>query len=145
MRYSAETGGSATGLSATDAWHVAVVGDDAHVRLIRTVARLSFRQKARNLDSTDGSIATEVTMARDIRGQSKAVPAAGLLALALGAAAFGALAIGALAIGRLAVGRMVIKKARFGALQVDELTVRKLRVLEHETGPHERSGVRDHA
>jgi hypothetical protein len=40
---------------------------------------------------------------------------------------------------------MVIKKARFGALQVDELTVRKLRVLEPETGPHERSGVRDHA
>ena len=55
-------------------------------------------------------------MARDIRGQSKAVPAAGLLALALGAAAFGALAIGALAIGRLAVGRLVINKARIKTL-----------------------------
>ena len=64
-------------------------------------------------------------MARDVTRQSKVVPAAGLLALALGAAAFGALAIGALAIGRIAVGRMVIKKARFGALQVDELTVLK--------------------
>ena len=54
MRYSAETGGSATGLSATDAWHGAVVGDDGHVRLISAVARLSFRQNARNLDSTNG-------------------------------------------------------------------------------------------
>jgi len=55
-------------------------------------------------------------MARDVTGQSKAVPAASLLALALGAAAFGAvavgvLAIGRLAVGRLAVGRLVIKKA----------------------------------
>jgi hypothetical protein len=83
-------------------------------------------------------------MAHDVTRQSKAVPAASLLALALGAAAFGALAIGALAIGRLAVGRMVIKKARFGAIEVDELTVRKLRVLEHEAGrPRERSDVRE--
>jgi hypothetical protein len=85
-------------------------------------------------------------MARDITGQSKAVPAASLLALALGAAAFGAVAIGALAIGHLAVGRLVIKKARFGALVVDELTVRKLRVFEHEaSSPHEKSEMRDHA
>ena len=85
-------------------------------------------------------------MARDITGQSKAVPAASLLVLALGAAAFGAVAIGALAIGRLAVSRMVIKKARFGALVVDELTVRKLRVFEHEaSSPHEKSEMRDHA
>jgi hypothetical protein len=54
MRDSAETGGSATGLSATDAWHEAAAGDDAYVGLIRTVARLSFRQKAQNLDSTKG-------------------------------------------------------------------------------------------
>jgi hypothetical protein len=68
-------------------------------------------------------------MARDVTGQSKAVPAASLLALALGAAAFGAVAIGALAIGRIAVGRLVIKKARFGALEVDELTVRSCAFL----------------
>jgi hypothetical protein len=111
MCVSTETGGSATGLSATDAWHGAAVSDDAYVRLIGAVARLSFRQNARNLDSTDGSIAMEVTMARDVTGQSKAVPAASLLALALGAAAFGAVAVGVLAIGRLAVGRLVIKKA----------------------------------
>jgi len=65
--------------------------------------------------------------------RSKAVPAtARLLVVALGAVAFGAFAIGAVAIGRLAVGRLVIKKARFGALEVDELTVRRLRVLERE-------------
>ena len=37
-------GGSATELSATDAWHGAAVDDEAYVRLIRTVARSSFRQ-----------------------------------------------------------------------------------------------------
>ncbi len=55
MCVSAVTGGSATGLSATDAWHGAAVGDDADVRLISAVARLSFRHKAQNLDSTDES------------------------------------------------------------------------------------------
>jgi hypothetical protein len=34
MCASTETGGSATGLSATDAWHGAAVGDDTYVRLI---------------------------------------------------------------------------------------------------------------
>ena len=54
MRNSAETGGSATGLSATDAWHEAAVSDDGHVRLFGAVTRLSFRQNARNLDSANG-------------------------------------------------------------------------------------------
>jgi hypothetical protein len=71
-------------------------------------------------------------MANEASRQSRAAPASSLLALALGAAALGAIAIGAVAIGRLAVGRLVIKKARFGALEVDELTVRRLRVVEHE-------------
>jgi hypothetical protein len=76
----------------------------------------------------------EVTMARDAIRQSDAVPATSLLALALGAVALGAIAIGAVAVGRLAVGRLVIKKARLGTLEVDELTVRKLRVVERD-GP----------
>ncbi len=76
-------------------------------------------------------------MAREVTGRSKAIPAARLLALALGAAAFGAVAIGALAIGRLAVGRLVIKKARFSALEVDQLTVRTLHIVEHD-GPKSR-------
>jgi len=71
-------------------------------------------------------------MARDIADRSNAIPAMSLLALALGAAAFGAIAIGAVAMGRLAVGRLVVKKARFGALEVDELTVRRLRIVEHQ-------------
>jgi hypothetical protein len=39
------------------------------------------------------------------------------------------------------VGRLAIKKARFGVLEVDELTVRKLRVVEHD-GPVVRPEVR---
>jgi hypothetical protein len=37
-------------------------------------------------------------------------------------------------LGRLAVGRLAIKRARFGALEVDDLVVRKLRVIERR-GP----------
>src|ERR1700722_1849054 len=73
-------------------------------------------------------------MPREVIRQSNAAPATSLLALAVGAAAFGAIAIGALAVGRIAIGRLAIKEARFGALHVDELTVRKLRVLERD-GP----------
>jgi hypothetical protein len=58
-----------------------------------------------------------------------------MVALALGAAAFGAVAVGVLAIGRLAVSRMAIKKARFDVLEVDELTVRRLRVLDYDGPP----------
>jgi hypothetical protein len=75
---------------------------------------------------------TEAANGAQITTQSKTSPAASLLALALGAAAVGAVAIGVLAIGRLAVGRLTIRKARFGVLEVDELTVRKLRVVEHQ-------------
>src|SRR5262245_40285353 len=68
-------------------------------------------------------------------GKSRPNAVIELLAFAAGAAAFGAVAIGALAIGRMAVGRMAIgrmaiRKARFGSLEVDELTVRRLRVIE---------------
>ena len=71
-------------------------------------------------------------MGRKVARQPKSLPVAGsLLALALGAAAVGAIAVGALAIGRMAVGGLVIRKARFGALEVDELTVRKLYVVEN--------------
>jgi hypothetical protein len=74
----------------------------------------------------------EALMAREVIGRPRAVSAASVLAIALGAAAVGALAIGALAIGRLAIGRLVIKKVRFGALEVDELTVRRFHVVEQE-------------
>jgi hypothetical protein len=55
-----------------------------------------------------------------------------LPAAAAGALAFGALAIGAIAIARLAIGGMAVKKAKFGSVEIDELTVRRLRVIEEE-------------
>lgn len=51
-------------------------------------------------------------------------------ALAAGALAIGALAVGALAIGALAIGRLEIRQARFRKLEIDDLTVRKLRIIE---------------
>jgi hypothetical protein len=75
------------------------------------------------------------SMPRDIVRRAEAIPATSMIALAIGAAAFGAIAIGALAIGRLALGRVTVKKARFQALEVDELTVGKLRVREQEGPP----------
>ncbi|MGA8692283.1 MAG: hypothetical protein WB689_00285 [Xanthobacteraceae bacterium] len=62
--------------------------------------------------------------------ETRLAPIASALAFALGAAAIGAIAIGALAIGRLAIDRVVVKRARFGKLEVEELTVRKLHVVE---------------
>ena len=46
-RDSTETGGSATELSATDAWRGAAVGDAMHIRLIGTIARSNFRKRRR--------------------------------------------------------------------------------------------------
>jgi hypothetical protein len=69
---------------------------------------------------------------REVAVRSYAAPVANLLALALGVAAVGAVAIGAFAISRLAVDRVAIKSARFGKLDVDELTVRKLYVENSE-------------
>ena len=65
-----------------------------------------------------------------IRTRSAAVGAA-----ALGAVAVGAVAIGALAIARLAIGSMAVKCARFGKVEIDELTVRRLRVLDATRAP----------
>jgi hypothetical protein len=53
-------------------------------------------------------------------------------AIAVGALACGAIAIGALAIARLAIGQLVVKKARFRSVEIDDLTVRRLRVIEDE-------------
>ena len=71
-------------------------------------------------------------MTQLVTRKARPVAAAGaMLALALGATAVGAVAIGAIAIGRLALGRMTVRKARFATLEVDELVVRKLRVVDH--------------
>jgi len=53
-----------------------------------------------------------------------------MVALALGAVALGAFAIGAVAIGKLVIGGLVVRSARFRSVEIDDLTVRRLRVLE---------------
>jgi len=49
---------------------------------------------------------------------------------ALGALALGAVAIGALAIGAVAIGRIAVGRARIRRLEIDDLVVRRLRVVE---------------
>jgi hypothetical protein len=56
-------------------------------------------------------------------------------AFALGAASAGAIAIGALAIGRIAIGRLAMGRLAMGSgrvrrLEIDELVVRRLRVVD---------------
>ena len=57
-----------------------------------------------------------------------AVGAGAVGTLVLGSFALGAIAMGAVAIGTLAIGRLSVGKARFKAIEIDELTVRKLHV-----------------
>lgn len=54
-------------------------------------------------------------------------------ALAAGAFAIGALAIGALAIGRVKVGRAEAQSLRFGKVEIDDLTVKRLHVVDAST------------
>jgi hypothetical protein len=48
----------------------------------------------------------------------------------IGALALGAMALGAVAIGVLAIGRLNVRHARFGRVVIDDLVVKRLRVLE---------------
>jgi len=49
-------------------------------------------------------------------------------AIATGALAIGALAIGAIAVGAFAIGRLSVRKARFGTVEIDRLTVREMKL-----------------
>ena len=60
---------------------------------------------------------------RKLRSESIGAQAIG--ALAVGAVAFGALAFGAVAIGALAIGRTRIRR-----VEIDDLVVRRLRIIE---------------
>lgn len=51
-------------------------------------------------------------------------------AAASGALALGALAVGALAIGALAIGRLEIRQARLRKVEIDDLIVRRFRVVD---------------
>jgi hypothetical protein len=62
-------------------------------------------------------------------------PAMSVGALAVGSFAIGALAVGALAIGALAIGRLSVRRAtaqkvHLGEVEIDDLIVRRLRVVE---------------
>jgi hypothetical protein len=57
-------------------------------------------------------------------------PSVAIGALALGAFAVGALAMGALAIGRLRILRADADRLYLGSVEIDDLTVKRLRVIE---------------
>jgi len=48
----------------------------------------------------------------------------------IGALALGALALGAVAIGVLAIGRLNVRHVKLGRVDIDDLVVRRMRVLE---------------
>jgi hypothetical protein len=52
----------------------------------------------------------------------------------LPAAHIGALAVGAAASGAFAIGGLAIRRAKFGSVEIDDLTVRRLHVLETAPG-----------
>jgi hypothetical protein len=52
------------------------------------------------------------------------------VAVGMGAAALGACAVGAIAVGSLAIGGLLVRKARFRSVEIDDLTVHRLRILE---------------
>jgi hypothetical protein len=60
---------------------------------------------------------------------------------ALGSLAVGAAALGALAIGALSIGRLFVSRARIRRLDIDELVVRRIRVIEELTPPRTSKAV----
>lgn len=46
------------------------------------------------------------------------------------AVATGAMAIGAVAIAALAIGRLAVKRAKFDSIEIDELTIRRIRIID---------------
>jgi hypothetical protein len=92
--------------------------------LVRT-ARKNLRSAGRNLNSMlPGHSALPSRSSFLPRNQA----ATG--GLALGALAGGAMALGALAIARLAIGKMAVGHAHLGKLEVDDLTVHRLRIVD---------------
>jgi len=69
-------------------------------------------------------------MIRRRRSESLGLRGAAIIAVAIGAVAVGAFAIGAMAIGRLVIGRLVVGNAKFKSIDVEDLTVTKLRLRE---------------
>ena len=67
---------------------------------------------------------------RPLKVPALSVGATAIGTIAIGSIAIGAIAIGAIAIARVAIARMSVKKARFGSVEIDDLTVKRLRVLD---------------
>jgi hypothetical protein len=63
---------------------------------------------------------------KNVALRTDGAPAARSGAAALGALALGALAVGAVAYGAVAIGRLAVGKARFRAVEIDELVVKNL-------------------
>lgn len=63
------------------------------------------------------------------------VGAGAIGAQAIGALVLAAIAVGALAIGALAIGRLAIGRARVRRFEIDELVVRRLRIIEQLQSP----------
>lgn len=63
-------------------------------------------------------------------GRPVDLPPVSVPAVAVRALALGALAVGALAIGALAIGRLEIRKARLREVEIDDLIVRRFRVVD---------------
>jgi hypothetical protein len=87
------------------------------------IARLRPREFARSLSHE----IERLQSAARRRARNASLGEIGVAAGAVGALALGAFAIGALAIGAFAIGCLSVRKARFRSLEIDELTVRRLR------------------
>jgi len=55
--------------------------------------------------------------------------------VALGSIVIGAVAVGALAIGALSIGRLFVGRVRIRRLEIDDLVVRRIRVMEQLETP----------
>ncbi len=82
---------------------------------------MSFRDRRARLARRDRA---------DPEARSVHLPALSIGAEAVGTLALAAVAVGALAIGALAIGQLAISRARILHLEIDELVVRRLRIVE---------------
>ena len=75
-----------------------------------------------------------VAVVREL-ARPRQVPALAIGAQALGAFAIGTVALGAIAVSALAIARLAVGKARIRHLHIDELVVRRVRVVEQLSLP----------
>lgn len=80
--------------------------------------------------SVPEATATELLVLPPVKSPALATGALAVGTLAVGSLAVAALAVGALAIGALAIGRLEMRQGRIRKLQIDDLTVGRLRVVE---------------